>query len=146
MSNICPQKADLNQGLWQRLEADILNKYCTVENNKEHVWVLIGPIFSDNPEYITRRNGTRVAVPTSFYCILSRPFRYPEDTPSSSEYIAFIFSQDTPRNQVLNTSSVVSINEIEAQTHLNFFSGFTQHYQNTIENAEAPTVWRNVAP
>lgn len=141
MSNISPQKAGLNQGVWQKLEAAILNKYCNKIKDSTHVWVLIGPVFSGNPDFITRQNGTRVAIPDSFYCILARPFRFPFDNPSNAEYLAFIFSQTLPKSQPLNKSFLVSINKIESLTRINFFSDFTVNNQNNIETNAATMLW-----
>jgi endonuclease G, mitochondrial len=45
MSNISPQKAELNRGVWPKLEFAILNTYPVVAPSvtKGHVWVIIGP-------------------------------------------------------------------------------------------------------
>lgn len=141
MSNISPQKAGLNQGVWQKLEAEILNKYCYTDKNKPHVWVLVGPIFSENPEYITRKNGVKVAIPDAFFCILVRPFRYPQETPSNAEYLSFVFGQDLERKQQIDNSLLTTINEIERLTNINFFPDFTRHYEKVIENGVASGVW-----
>ncbi|MES3017460.1 MAG: DNA/RNA non-specific endonuclease [Bacteroidota bacterium] len=141
MSNICPQKAGLNQGVWQKLEAAILNTYCNTVKDTTHVWVLVGPILSDNPEFITRENGTKVAIPDSFYCILARPFRYPYDRPGNAQYLPFIFSQNLLKTQPLNKSFLVNINRIEERTGINFFPNFTVNNQATIETKTPTALW-----
>jgi len=128
MSNICPQKASLNQGVWQKLEAEILNKYPNAgdsKNKKYHVWVIVGPIFSDSPEYLTRNNGLKVAIPHSFYCILARPKRYSYDVPGNADYLTFVFPQELEKKQKIDLKFVTSINEVEKLTRLNFFPNLT---------------------
>jgi endonuclease G len=141
MSNISPQKKELNQGMWMRLEGDILNKYANTVKDSTHVWILTGPIFSANPSWITRPNGTKVAIPDSFFCILVRPIRYPHDTPSNAQYIAFVFPQHISQDEALSTRYVTSIDKIEQLTRLNFFSSFTLTQQNNIETKIAIALW-----
>jgi endonuclease G len=144
MSNICPQSSNLNQGVWQKLESEILNKYPYAgnsSNKKDHVWVIVGPVFSDNPQFLTRDNGVKVAVPDSFFCILARPKRYPYDTPGNSDYLAFLFSQNVERKQKIDVSFLTSINEIERLTNLNFFPELTKTMEGRIENPIAIELW-----
>ena len=144
MSNISPQKADLNRGVWQKLEAAILNTYPlagTTQNPKNHVWVIVGPIISDAPSFITRPNGSKVAIPDSFFCILARPKRYPYDSPGNTDYLAFIFPQDVPMSQPIAAKFLKSIDEVEALTGLNFFPKFAETMQDNIEANKASALW-----
>lgn len=144
MSNISPQKAGLNRGVWQKLEDEILNKYPKAtegKTKKYHVWVIIGPIFKETPEYLTRKNGLKVAIPESFYCILARPNRYPYDSPGNAEYLAFIFPQDLEQKQKIDVKFLTSVNEVEKLTKLNFFPELTKIMENRIENGIATELW-----
>ena len=144
MSNISPQKAGLNRGVWQKLEADILNKYPNTgdtKNNRDHVWVIVGPVFSASPEYITRKNGTKVAIPDSFFCILVRSRAYSHDAPGNSDYISFLFPQNLEQKQKLETKFITPINEIEKLTKLNFSPNLTKTMENKIENAVPTVLW-----
>jgi endonuclease G len=144
MSNILPQKADLNQGVWQKLEAKILSDYAGAKVGSvraNHVWVIVGPIFDGAPTFITRPNGMQIAVPTAFYCILVRPFRYPQEEPGNSQYLTFIFGQDTPRNASIGTQYVSSINAVESRTGLNFLPALSNLMESRIENEVAGSVW-----
>ena len=144
MSNISPQKSGLNQGVWQKLEAEILNNYPYAgdgKSNKSHVWIIVGPVFSNSPEYITRKNGVKVAIPDSFYCILVRTRAYPYDSPGSSDYLAFLFSQNLEKKQKLETTFITPINEIEKLTGLNFFPNLTKAMENKIENLVPEVLW-----
>ncbi len=144
MSNISPQHKDLNQGVWKKLEEKILDVYPkatsgTYEMN--HVWVLVGPIFDADPEFISRPNGTRIAIPSAFYCILARPFRYPEDRPGNANYLTFVFDQEVPRNANLSLDFVNSINSVESRTNLNFLSDLSDMMESRIETVTAERLW-----
>lgn len=143
MSNISPQKANLNQGLWKRLEANILGKYpiSATNESKRHVWVIVGPIFSDNPAVITRPNGTKVTIPESYFCILARPKRSGGEEPGNSDYLALRFTQNLPMNQQLTATFLQSINEIERISGLNFFPEFSDLMEERIEKNPAPALW-----
>jgi endonuclease G, mitochondrial len=144
MSNICPQKANLNQGVWQKLEAAILNTYPNKMGDTAHVWVLVGPVFHQNEDsikFITRPNGVKVAIPESFFCILARPVRFPQDSPSSAQYLAFIFPQNLPKSQTISKFFLVSINKIEELTGINFFPSFSPAQQNNLETVKAGALW-----
>jgi len=145
MSNISPQKAELNRGVWQKLEQAIRETYCfsktEADKEKEHIWVIVGPVFSANPEFIERKNGTKSAIPTSFFCILVRPSKYPYDSPANAEYQAFVFPQELPMKQQLDVSFLKSINQVETLTKLNFFPHFTKHYEEKIETDASTVLW-----
>lgn len=149
MSNVAPQTAGLNRGVWAKLESQILEKYCykgdtTISKqkfNRDHIWVMVGPVFGQNPNYITRKNGTKVAVAESFFCIIVRPFKYDYDSPANAEFISFIFPQTLTQAQKLSTEFCVSINTIEAKTGINFFPAFTKHYEAKVENFVATKLW-----
>ncbi|MCO5267361.1 MAG: DNA/RNA non-specific endonuclease [Brumimicrobium sp.] len=138
MSNISPQTADLNRGVWQKLEAKIYTDYIS---EKEHLWVIIGPVFSENPEYITRKNKTKVAIPEAFYCILIRPRVYPYDSPGNSDYLTFLFPQQIDRKQPIDVQFLTNINEIECKTKLNFFPNLTKTMEKKIEEKIATELW-----
>ena len=118
MSNMSPQRGTLNRGVWLDLE----NKIRNIEDKpgKDHVWVIAGPIFDDNPKTISRPGGQNVPIPVAYYCIIADPFRYPWDRESNVDVACFIIPQDaepdTPLDAFLKTRE-----EIEAATNLTFF-------------------------
>jgi endonuclease G, mitochondrial len=144
MSNISPQSANLNRGVWQKLENEILNKYPYATDKKikkEHVWIIVGPVFSDSPQQIQRPNGTTISIPDAFYCILIRPRNYPFDSPGNSEYLTFIFPQNIERNQKIDSKYMTSINHLEQLTKLNFFPELSKLMEERIENQIAAEIW-----
>lgn len=144
MSNISPQKSNLNRGVWQKLEFDILNRYPlagTTKKPKAHVWVIVGPIISDDPEFLDRKNGSRVAIPDAFFCILVRPHSYPYDSPGNADYLAFVFDQSVPLTQPISKNFLKSVDEVEERTGLNFFPELSNLMESRIENEAATAVW-----
>ena len=120
MSNISPQTAELNQGVWRKLENKILNHY-PYEKNTPNIWVIVGPIFNDNNDKIVRNNGVIVTIPSSYYCIIIKPYRYPYDKSGNAEILSFILNQNVERNKNITNDDVFSIKEIEKLTNLKFF-------------------------
>lgn len=145
MSNMCPQKGGLNRGMWMDFEAQIREVYAQNPTahgeNAQNIWVIIGPVFSDNPEVIERANGTKVAIPESFFAIVVDPYRYPYDRPGNAHFLALIFDQDVSQSDKYSDSMITTIDRIEYLTDLNFFPEFTDYYENKIESAKAATIW-----
>ncbi|WP_019557766.1 DNA/RNA non-specific endonuclease [Thiomicrorhabdus arctica] len=131
MTNITPQKSNLNQKSWQRLEEIIGNDFSKWYGD---FWVVTGPIFSDTPQ--TMKN-TQVAIPKAFYKILVKAST-PEQPPIA---LAFIFPQNAKANADLMTF-VTSIDEIEVQTGIDFFSKLEDDVEDVLEASQTPEAWR----
>ena len=130
MSNICPQHAKLNRGLWQELESRILDKYAPA---REQIWVLSGPIFGNNPGKV---NG--VDIPSHFFMILVDVGGYPGYRPY---ILAFKFPQQPASGAKLDSSFLFSVDQIEQETGLDFFPEFTQNEEQKYERQPASGVW-----
>jgi endonuclease G len=140
MSNISPQKGNLNRGIWVKLESKILNDYPYMKNTP-YVWVIVGPVFSNTPDTIMRKNSTIVSIPESFFCIIVKPFRYPYDQAGNSNYMSFLFPQDVPRNENLDEKYLTTIKEIEDKTLLKFFPNFSETMENRIKFKKEIKLW-----
>jgi endonuclease G len=130
MSNICPQHAKLNQGIWKELEARIIDKYAPA---REHIWVLSGPIFGSNPGKVKG-----VDIPSHFFMILVDVGDYPAYRPY---ILAFKFPQRPASGAQLNSDFLFSVDQIEEQTGLDFFPEFTQNEEQRYERQPASAVW-----
>ncbi|WNL40062.1 DNA/RNA non-specific endonuclease [Halomonas sp. PAMB 3232] len=111
MSNMSPQKPNLNRQLWQRLEESVMDHFAP---RFDVLQVITGPIF---PERFTDNVMNRVGlveVPEAFYKIIVAPHA---DAPLA---LAFIMPQDVRGNEPL-ADYLVTIDEIEARTGLDFF-------------------------
>lgn len=121
MSNISPQRKNLNQRLWQRLEEVTTNHFLA---RKKTLWIITGPIFDD--DVTTLRSG--VEIPDAFYKIIVSPAT--EDAPL--EAISFVMPQRVKGTEPLS-QYLTSIDEIEAATGLDFFHTLPDKQENTFE-------------
>ncbi|WP_394747663.1 DNA/RNA non-specific endonuclease [Spongiimicrobium salis] len=137
MSNICPQEADTNRGVWQRLEKKIVKEYGP---EKDHIWILTGPIFGNNPEKIKRKGGIFVDIPESFYCILVDPVKWPFDRVSNVEFLALEIPQNAGYTK-LSDKFITSIADIEEKTKIDFFPKMTKTDRNKVNSKLAKEIW-----
>ncbi len=112
LSNICPQAAELNEHVWERLEADERMYAGTLEE----VWVIDGPIFADLNGGTTERLASGIAVPAAFYKIL---IDGGEHSGRRVRVFAVIMPQDVKGTE-LPVQYLTSISKIEEETHLEF--------------------------
>ncbi len=131
MTNIAPQKPKLNQKSWQRLEEVIANDFSDWHGD---FWVVTGPIFDQQPK--TLKNSD-VSIPSAFYKILIKPGS--PETPAKT--LAFIFPQNAKANASLMTF-VSSVDEVEAQTGIDFFHKLDDEFEAKLEAGKTPQAWR----
>ncbi|QJQ94752.1 MULTISPECIES: DNA/RNA non-specific endonuclease [Halomonadaceae] len=110
MSNISPQRPELNRRLWQRLEEVVIDRFVP---RFGVVQVITGPVFPERfMDNVFNRVGL-VEIPEAFYKIIVVPTEQPMA-------LAFIMPQEVRGDEPLDRY-LVSIDEIEARTGLNFF-------------------------
>ena len=130
MTNITPQKANLNRKVWQRLEA-IESKEFTAIFDK--VWVVTGPIFD---EKITRlKSSSYVEIPDAFFKIYIG--LKGKEAPKA---LAFIMPQKVKGNESL-MKFLTTIDDVEAKTHLDFFSKLEDNLEEKLESSQDPKAW-----
>jgi endonuclease G len=126
MSNITPQKHGLNAGLWKALERKIGTSY---PGRFGEVWVIAGPVFGAQPERLQRR----VAVPEACYMIIV------DESDGRLRAEAFLFPQE-PANPQLD-SYLVTIDEIERRTGLDFLAELPDEAENALEARKVERAW-----
>ncbi|MDD5411145.1 MAG: DNA/RNA non-specific endonuclease [Methylobacter sp.] len=125
MTNITPQKSKLNQKVWQRLE-EVEIKYFAKTFGK--LWVVTGPVFSGKVERLT--SDWTVEIPTAFYKIYMS-----EASPNKpSIALAFLIPQTVNGKEPL-AQFVTSIDNIEAQTGIDFFAELDDRVEAPLEAA-----------
>lgn len=130
MSNISPQRPDLNRRLWQRLEAAVIDHFVPRFGT---VQVITGPVFPERfVDNVFNRVGL-VEVPEAFYKILL----VPGDEPLA---LAFIMPQEVRGDEPLDRY-LVSINEVEARTGLNFFPNLPEVEAERLEGSVRIQGW-----
>jgi len=122
LSNITPQKSDLNQGPWRILEAKVRD---LVEKGNT-VWVMTGPIYGTPMLSLPNADETHT-VPSGYWKIVAM------QSGNKLRVAAFILMQDTPRNSPL-ADHVKKVKDVETQTQLNFFWELPDTKEDELEN------------
>lgn len=126
-SNISPQNTDFNAGVWNRLEMKV-RQWAKGYNE---VFVVTGGVLDGELQSIGEED---VAIPKYYYKIISKGS---EDNP---EVIAFLFSHR--ESSAALQSFVVSVDELERMTKIDFFEKLPQSIQNKIESSSTIKGWR----
>ena len=120
MSNMSPQFGSLNAGFWKKLEKNILELYLP---DKEHLWIITGPVFRSVLGHVERDNGLRVPIPSHYFLIGIDPVEYPFN-PSQVDVLAMEIPQDAASDTV-DFSQLSTVEAIEEATNLRFFSNLS---------------------
>ncbi|HOG51970.1 MAG TPA: DNA/RNA non-specific endonuclease, partial [Lentisphaeria bacterium] len=128
MSNIVPQRHDLNAGVWKKLE---LREAINYTGRFQEIWVITGPIF--NPELI-RELPSGIPIPESFYKIVV------DERCGRLRAIAFHFQHDAPALSSLD-QALCTIDKLEALTGLDFFPELPSAVQEELERRQPASAW-----
>jgi len=131
MTNITPQKPKLNQQLWQHLEETEIKHFV---KNFGKVWVVTGPVFSGTVERLS--SDWTVEIPDAFYKI----YITEASTGKPPVALAFLMPQTVNGKEPL-AQFVTSIDNIEAQTGLDFFAQLDDRTEAALEAAVEPQPW-----
>ena len=127
MSNIVPQRPELNRKLWVRLER-LENEFA---DSFEQLWVMTGPIFDRNRE--TMDSG--VEIPDAFYKI------FVDENNGQFRMLSFIIPQNVHGNEKIQ-SFFASVDQVEEASGFDFFWALTDPFENRIEEQKASALWR----
>ncbi len=125
-SNISPQNHDFNTGIWNRLEQK--TRYWA--KKYEALYVITGGILTKNLKTIGKEH---VAVPKYFYKILL------DYTKPEIKAIAFLMLNKDSNKPLYNF--VVSIDEIEKRTGIDFFPALPDALENKLEASSNYKNW-----
>lgn len=139
LSNMTPQAARLNRNRWRLLEARI--QQLAVERNE--LWVITGPAFvdDDNDGLVAYSviGTNQVAVPTHYFkIVMARAM----DGSGRLESMAFLI----PNQQIEGEFDdyLVSIDELEAITGIDFIPRLENLQESELEGSIASAVWARV--
>lgn len=118
-SNVTPQTASFNRGVWLSLE----RLARTYTYDFDTVLVITGGILTDSLKTI---GENEVSVPEYFYKII---YCYNDNI---FEYECYTYLLPNEKNK-LSDEFLVSIDSVESLTGLDFFSDFTKEFQNKLE-------------
>lgn len=128
LSNMSPQHRAMNAGIWADIEKFV--RYTV--NIERDLYVITGPIFGKTPRTI---GPNRVAIPDSYYKIIY-------DTTPPEKMLAFIVPNNRS-NQPIHTF-VTTVDEVEAQTGLDFFSALPKEKTDLLEAKTTPKDWKRL--
>ncbi len=127
MSNITPQKPELNRKVWERLER-LEDAYA---NKFGGIWIITGPIFDQHVELLNHQ----IEIPDAFFKILI------DEDKGKVRVLPFIIPQNVTGKEILN-EYLTSVDEIERQTNLDFFSPMDDEFEKKLESyIPGKTLW-----
>lgn len=137
--NACPQSPAFNSGIWEDLES-LTAKWA--DDSGASVWVICGPVFVKNMpiEWIGDPGEIKIAVPHGFYKIVVKET---QDS-NSVAVLAFLYphhhlyKQGGPYNHL---QYLVSVDDIEKLTGLDFLTVLPDSIENKVEKAIAKSLW-----
>ncbi|MGJ8525602.1 hypothetical protein LMG33818_001330 [Halomonadaceae bacterium LMG 33818] len=142
MTNVAPQRPNLNRKLWQRLESSVMDHMLPRMGT---LWVITGPIYEGSPKWLPSCQRAMfhltklpvcVSIPTAFYKIIVAP----GGNGVLPKVLAFIMPQDVVGNEPLNRY-LVTVKEVERQTGLAFFGHMSPVEQADLKNQIRTAGW-----
>lgn len=123
LSNMSPQLAGFNRGIWSSLEEQV--RKWALDYSK--LYVVTGPIFKDN---IASIGTNKVTVPGYFYKVLYD---------GKNRMIGFILPNASSSKSLVQFA--VKVDEIEQKTGIDFFSGLNDKLENQLESSITTDNW-----
>jgi endonuclease G len=125
-SNISPQKHNFNAGIWNKLEQK--TRYWAQKYN--HLYVITGGVLENNLKTI---GSEKVSVPNQFYKILL------DYTKPEIKAIAFLMPHQESKKPLYDF--VVSIDELEQKTGIDFFYNLPDELEDRLEASKNYKGW-----
>lgn len=126
MSNMSPQAPSFNRGIWSKLE-DKVRDWALQKNG---VYVVTGPLLNKTCGLVARS----ITVPCAFYKIIFK------QTKEGAEAIAFMLPNAGSSLPLKNF--VISIDELEALTGLDFFAALPDEEEEKFESRVLTNNWQ----
>ena len=126
MSNMSPQAPSFNRGIWSKLE-DKVRDWALQKNG---VYVVTGPLLNKTCGLVARS----ITVPCAFYKIIFK------QTKEGAEAIAFMLPNAGSALPLKNF--VISIDELEALTGLDFFAALPDEEEEKFESRVLTNNWQ----
>lgn len=123
MSNILPQKPALNREIWRDAEMYIASHVA----QKSDTWVIVGPVYDDDIEWLNDSKTQRVEIPDAFFMIAT------VDNGGRPEGFAILIDQNMSKGTDFR-SYCVTIDEIEERTGLDFFTNLFHIFEINYES------------
>ena len=123
LSNMSPQLPGFNRGIWSSLEGQVRDWAL----NYQKLYVVTGPIFKG---IISIIGGNKVIVPGYYYKVLFD---------GNNKMIGLILPNSSSTKSLVQF--VVTVDQIEEQTGIDFFPGLEDKLENRLEKSSNTTGW-----
>jgi endonuclease G len=125
LSNITPQKSELNQGPWKKLEDAV--RALAKKPGTSAVYVMTGPLYEREMPALPNADESH-KVPSGYWKIVST------EKNDIIKVAAFLFDQETERRaKFCERKFITSVRIIESKTGLNFFQALPEKEQEELE-------------
>lgn len=128
MSNMSPQEAQFNRGIWSTLEATVRN----FADTEGEVYVVTGPILTDGPYKTIGKN--KVSVPKHYYKVI---LDYAEP---DFKAIGFVLPNEGSDKRI--ESFATTVREVEQLTNLDFFHLLPDELEEELETSFSVADWQ----
>lgn len=135
MSNIVPQRASLNRGVWLTLEDEHRSIVSRREAKIDSIWIIAGSVYPEGSFDEVVGNG--IGVPSAIFKIVAW-----HDADGRFQAMGFLFPQSERSGKV--ERYLVPISSIEDLTGLDFFPRLDAARQSLVERAEPAALWRSL--
>lgn len=132
MSNVIPQSPNINRYLWKDLEMRVAKRY---GRYFREVWVITGPVFHGKIKTL----DSGVAIPSAYYKIIV------DEHAGKLRALAFLVPRKCEPYTRIKTC-LVSIDQIEMLTDLDFFPELPDATEAELESKPATRLWPWLAP
>lgn len=125
MSNMTPQSANLNRGIWKRLEEQVrawVQEY-------DDVYVVAGPVLT---EPCLKIIGNQICVPHNHFKVIL------QKTGADIKTIGFIIPQDGSGNLI---QYVHTVSEVQKIAQIDFFSALPEEIEDAVESSTDLENW-----
>lgn len=127
MTNIAPQEPGFNRGIWKRVE----NQVRRLVNLEEKLIIISGPIFEFKKSI---ESSKHLYIPQYFYKIIFK------NDPLHPKMIAFLMKNEKNNKHI--EEFVVSVDEIEKRTGIDFFTNLDDKIEANLESTIDPWNWQ----
>lgn len=127
LSNITPQKSNLNQGLWEKLEEN--ERKVAKRDTVKEIYVMTGPLYERSMPKMPNASKDHV-VPSAYWKVIA------VNDGKVPRVAAFYFDQETSRNEDM-CDHLQTIDEIERRSGLDFFYTLDDALEDSMECSTA---------
>lgn len=136
MSNIVPQKPDLNRQVWRRIEEMEADRWAV---DLDGVWVITGPVFDEDRQFL-KKAAPRIDIPDAFYKVIVDEVVADESGAPVPRMLAFMVPQDVDGGEPVE-EFLVSVDWIESKTGLDLMPGLPDEVEAALESAVPDALW-----